>query len=180
MKSLLVSLLSHPLSIFFFDDDATYIINVTSPEGQFYTMSEKTDDHVQNNTSKAALIMLTRSAANYYASKVPLPPSLHPAHWSFSLSISPLSLSLPSLLSPFFLSPSASLHTSLQCTHLNQLEGSHNEWCGHRMGIKCCANFCPSSPHHRRRCCSDSRPHLHKVIPSPLLFPPLYFCSFLF
>ncbi len=44
------------------------IINVTSPEGQFY--DDKTDDHIHNNTSKAALNMLTRSAAHYYANKV--------------------------------------------------------------------------------------------------------------
>jgi NAD(P)-dependent dehydrogenase (short-subunit alcohol dehydrogenase family) len=44
----------------------SYIINVTSHEGQFDTY-HKTDDHVHTNVSKAAMNMLTRSGASHYA-----------------------------------------------------------------------------------------------------------------
>ncbi|KAL9641657.1 hypothetical protein ABK040_016888 [Willaertia magna] len=44
----------------------SFIINVTSHEGQFHT-DGKTDTHIHTNMSKAALNMLTRSASNYYA-----------------------------------------------------------------------------------------------------------------
>jgi NAD(P)-dependent dehydrogenase (short-subunit alcohol dehydrogenase family) len=46
----------------------SYIVNVTSTEGQFVTIA-KTDDHAHTNMSKAALNMLTRSSAAYYAKK---------------------------------------------------------------------------------------------------------------
>ena len=44
----------------------SFIINVTSHEGQFET-SGKSDSHIQTNTSKASLNMLTRSCSEYYA-----------------------------------------------------------------------------------------------------------------
>ncbi|KAG2383518.1 hypothetical protein C9374_004189 [Naegleria lovaniensis] len=44
----------------------TFIINVTSHEGQF-TTEGKTDNHIQTNISKASLNMMTRSAANFFA-----------------------------------------------------------------------------------------------------------------
>ncbi|KAL9648981.1 hypothetical protein ABK040_008360 [Willaertia magna] len=44
----------------------SFIINVTSHEGQFHC-NYKTDTHIHTNMSKAGLNMLTRSAANYYA-----------------------------------------------------------------------------------------------------------------
>jgi NAD(P)-dependent dehydrogenase (short-subunit alcohol dehydrogenase family) len=47
---------------------SSYIINVTSTEGQFVT-NAKNHDHAHTNISKAALNMLTRSAASYYATK---------------------------------------------------------------------------------------------------------------
>ncbi|KAL0477340.1 hypothetical protein AKO1_005796 [Acrasis kona] len=46
----------------------SYIINVTSHEGQFQTAG-KTDYHIHTNMSKAALNMLTRSAARQFARK---------------------------------------------------------------------------------------------------------------
>ena len=46
--------------------ETAYIINVTSHEGAFHATG-KTDSHVHTNISKAALNMLTRSAANYAA-----------------------------------------------------------------------------------------------------------------
>lgn len=44
----------------------SFIINVTSHEGQFETEG-KTDNHIQTNISKASLNMMTRSAANFFA-----------------------------------------------------------------------------------------------------------------
>ena len=44
----------------------SYIINVTSHEGQFATTG-KTDYHIHTNMSKAALNMLTRSSSHYFA-----------------------------------------------------------------------------------------------------------------
>ncbi|KAG2382069.1 hypothetical protein C9374_005861 [Naegleria lovaniensis] len=54
---------------FDFNDPLTmysFIINVTSHEGQF-SATGKTDCHIHTNMSKASLNMLTRSGANYYA-----------------------------------------------------------------------------------------------------------------
>ncbi|KAG2385687.1 hypothetical protein C9374_003502 [Naegleria lovaniensis] len=45
-----------------------YIVNVVSHEGLF-NVDGKTDSHVHTNMSKAALNMLTRSAASYYSKK---------------------------------------------------------------------------------------------------------------
>ncbi|EFC43006.1 hypothetical protein NAEGRDRAFT_58420 [Naegleria gruberi] len=44
----------------------SFIINVSSHEGQFNTTG-KTDNHIHTNTSKASLNMLTRSGANQFA-----------------------------------------------------------------------------------------------------------------
>lgn len=52
-----------------FNDPLTmysFIINVTSHEGQF-SATGKTDCHIHTNMSKASLNMLTRSGANFYA-----------------------------------------------------------------------------------------------------------------
>ncbi|KAF0979515.1 hypothetical protein FDP41_001432 [Naegleria fowleri] len=46
----------------------SYIVNVVSHEGIF-NVEGKTDSHIHTNMSKAALNMLTRSAASYYAKK---------------------------------------------------------------------------------------------------------------
>jgi len=48
------------------DNIPSYVINVTSVEGQF-SVDVKESDHIHTNMSKAALNMLTRSGADYYA-----------------------------------------------------------------------------------------------------------------
>ena len=40
-----------------------FVVNVTSPEGQFATTARKTSDHVHTNMAKAALNMMTRTLA---------------------------------------------------------------------------------------------------------------------
>ena len=44
----------------------SFVVNVTSHEGQFCT-SGKTDHHIHTNISKACLNMLTRTSSHYYA-----------------------------------------------------------------------------------------------------------------
>jgi len=63
---MLVSKLMDLMKVSSTDQTTGYIVNVTSHEGSFHTTG-KTDSHVHTNISKAALNMLTRSAASHCA-----------------------------------------------------------------------------------------------------------------
>jgi NAD(P)-dependent dehydrogenase (short-subunit alcohol dehydrogenase family) len=64
--TILLQQLSPLLKVTKEDLKSSYVINVTSHEGQFFT-DGKTDFHIHNNMSKSALNMLTRSSAEYYS-----------------------------------------------------------------------------------------------------------------
>ncbi len=67
--TLLVSQLLDHMKVRREDLSNSYIINVTSNEGSFQTQ-DKFGDHVQNDTSKAALNMLTKSYSHHCAAYI--------------------------------------------------------------------------------------------------------------